>query len=159
MHKYLATIARSEVSGYHYVPLPPAIVAVLKEEKHRRLLLHIGGVVHRRALISFLEIDGHGIITGKDVLAAHGLSIGDTVSIGVEVDPNPDDLGLPEELEVWLEQDEKAAKIWSNFTPGRQRSMCYYVTSAKRAETRFKRAEELINKMKTGTLYSQTHGR
>jgi hypothetical protein len=40
-----------------------------------------------------------------------------------------------------------------------QRSIASYVTSAKRQETRIKRALELAHKLKTYTLYGDLHGK
>ena len=38
-------------------------------------------------------------------------------------------------------------------TPGRQRGLAYYITSAKTTDTRLKRALEIAHKLRTHTLY------
>jgi uncharacterized protein YdeI (YjbR/CyaY-like superfamily) len=58
---------------------------------------------------------------------------------------------------VALEQDEEAAARFYAMTRGRQRSLASYVTSAKREETRVKRAVELAHKLRTRTLYGDLH--
>lgn len=122
---------------------------------HRRVLLHIEGITLRRALGTWADIEGMAVIFGRDVMRQIGAEMGATLHYQIERDPQPDVWDLPEELAAWLEQDEQAAKIWEGLTPGYQRSLCYYITSAKRAETRFTRAEQLVHKMKTGQLYGQ----
>ena len=46
-----------------------------------------------------------------------------------------------------------AAARFASLTPGRQRSLAYYVDSAKRDATRIRRALDLAHKLKTHTLY------
>jgi len=63
-------------------------------------------------------------------------------------------LELPEELEVVLSHDEDFKARFDTFTVGKQRSLAYYVKSAKSVDTRIKRALELAFKVKTNSLYS-----
>ena len=93
----------------------------------------------------------------RDLLRDIGAGAGDTVEVEVRPDPAPERVDLGEELAAALEQDEEAAARWATFTPGLQRSMASYVTSAKRVETRIKRALELARKLRTHTLYGDLH--
>jgi len=68
---------------------------------------------------------------------------------------DPKIVELPEELIELLAQDEEGNKIWQSFKPGMQRSLAYYVTGVKNTDSRIKRAIEIIQKAKTGNLYSQ----
>lgn len=147
-----AVVAKSAVSGYHYLPVEPAVAKQLLEASHRRVLVTVGGHTFRRALGVWSDVEGAAVIFGQDALRQTGLRLGDKATFAITTDPSPDVWELPEELAAWLEQDEHAAKMWAALTPGYQRSLCYYVTSAKRAETRFARAESLVQKMKTGQL-------
>jgi hypothetical protein len=156
MHTIRATLIRQTGGqGYHYFPVPANVTEALRAAGHKRVLMTLDGKEYRRALIAMKEADGYVVMLGLDIMRAHRLEEGSTVLATITQDPNPDDLNIPEELEVWLEQDEDAARIWNGYTPGLQRSLCYYINSAKRAETKFKRTEELVHKIKTGQLYSQ----
>jgi hypothetical protein len=76
---------------------------------------------------------------------------GDEVKLSFRV-VDPDELELPEELRITLEQDSEAARVFDSFTTGLQRSLAYYIDSAKNVDTRIKRALDMAHKMKTGGL-------
>ena len=61
---------------------------------------------------------------------------------------------MGEELEEVLRQDAEAFARWQTFTTGKKRSLALYVTTAKRIETRIKRALELAEKIRTNQLHS-----
>lgn len=54
-----------------------------------------------------------------------------------------------------MNQDEAVASKFNAMTPGRQRSLMIYITQAKTADTRLKRAMEMGRKLVTNSLYSQ----
>jgi hypothetical protein len=81
------------------------------------------------------------------------IKAGDTVEVKFKV--VSDKVELPEELEAVLAQDDEGMKVWKTFKPGKQRSLSYYVNSAKNIDTRVTRALQLVEKMKTGQLYTQ----
>lgn len=134
--------------------LPRDIADYLAAEGVKRILVHTEGLVLKRAAIS----DGEGgryIMTGKDVLQKLGCGIGHMLDIRIEVDPDPNAVDPPEELEVVLEQDEEFAKYFFGITKGRQRSYAFYVSTAKTVDTRIKRSLDLAYKAKTGQLDAQ----
>ena len=74
----------------------------------------------------------------------------------MRVDPNPDAVEIAEELLEALAQDDEARERWETFTPGMQRSVNHYVDSAKRPETRIRRAVEVTEKIRTRTLHGDS---
>ena len=64
---------------------------------------------------------------------------------------------IAEELTEALSQDTDAQARWDTFTPGKKRSINHYINhyidSAKRPETRAKRAVEMTKKIRTHTLH------
>ena len=76
------------------------------------------------------------------------------MAVRCEPDPTPQAVELGEELTEVLAQEPEAAARFYAMTPGRQRSLAHYVLSAKRVDTRIKRALELAYKIKTNTLNS-----
>ncbi len=138
----------------HVTFIPDNVVKELEIKANTRLLVTINSQTFRLAAISNGE--GQYFIhlgqplrneTGiKDSLRPHEFTIA--------IDPNPTDIGLPEELEAALDLDEEAHEVFDSLPAGMQRSLCYYVNSAKRIETRIKRALELAEKLRTRTLYS-----
>ena len=137
--------------GYHTLPVPAEVAAALVASGTRRVVAVLNGHPVRRALTS---LDGGTVLLlGRDTLRAVGVQEGDTVFADLSPDPEPDRVDLGAEFEAVLEGDAEAAARFFAFTPGRQRSMATHVTSAKRPETRLKRALDLAHKLRTHTLY------
>jgi len=107
------------------------------------------------ALAPLYKKDGSRFFTVSAALRkAAKIKEGDAVEVNFRlVDPKIVD--MPEELEVVLEQDEEAKKIWDTFTKGMQRSLIHYVTSVKNVDSRIKRSLELVEKAKTRSLNFQ----
>jgi len=146
---YPAPVLRDERTRMHYVPVPPEIadalggavrvVATVGDHTSRRAIQHRGG-------------GGFMLVVGLTVLREAGLAYGDTALVTLAPDPDPDRIDLGELADALAADDEARAR-WETFTPGRQRSMAYYVTSAKRPETRAARAREIAHKLATHTLW------
>lgn len=133
----------------HYVPLPDDVAEAYAGV--RRVVVAFNDVTVRRAILS----RGGGersLALSRDLLTRAGLSYGTTVIVDLAPDPDPDHIDLGE-LAAALAADDAARARWETFTPGRQRSLAYHVTSARRAETRQARAEEIARKLRTFTLY------
>ena len=136
---------------HHILPVPEEAAAAWKKAKVRRLAGTINGHPVRRALQSHAD-GGSFIILGQQLLRDIGLTLRSTAAIKLGADPQPDDLGLPDELLITLEQDPEALARWNPFTPGRRRSLGTYINTARTEETRIKRSLELALKIRTHTL-------
>ncbi len=140
--------------GYnsHYLPVPLEIADAYKSAGVKRVIATLNGKPFNRAILG--NADGERfLIVGLPILREIMAHLGDIVMIELKPDPEPDRIDLGIEFTEVLEMDEEAAERFYSFTPGHQRSMAYYVTSAKREETRIKRALELAHKLRTRTLY------
>ena len=133
----------------HYVPIPPAVYEAIGEP--RIVVGRIEGVRFRRA-VQARRANPH-LALGRAVLREMGLSYGATAHVEIAAAPDPDAVHLPAELVEALRQDARAAERFYGFTPGRQRSLAHLVATAKRPETRVKRALEVAHKTRTRTLY------
>ena len=153
--EFAAPVLREEGGmGYHFLPVPPESAARLAASGTRRVVAVLNGHSVRRALVT---VDGGpALILGQDLLRTIGAQPGDTVLVDASPDPEPDRIDLGDELEAVFADDAEAAVRFFGFTPGRQRSIATYVTGAKRAETRIKRALDLAHKLRTHTLYGDT---
>ncbi len=87
------------------------------------------------------------------MLKQWGLREGDAVDVVLKEDPEPEKIDFAEELLTALAQDPEARRRWDSFTLGKKRSLNLYVTTAKRAETRERRAVEIVEKIRNRTLY------
>lgn len=140
--------------GYHYLPVPPESAARLVASGTRRVVAVLNGVPVRRAVMTLAGAPV--LIVGLPLLRTIGAAPGDTVLVDAHPDPDPDRIDLGDEFEAALADDAEASNRFFAFTPGRQRSIASYVTSAKRPETRLKRALEVAHKVRTNTLYGDT---
>ncbi len=140
---------------YHCIYLPPEIADTYVDAGIRRVVATLNERPYRRAIQS--NADGqHFVIVGTSILRDIKVQLDDVVVVELAPDPDPDRIDLGEEFTEVLEMDDEAAERFFSFTPGKQRSLAHYVTSAKREETRIKRALELAHKIKTYTLYGDT---
>jgi len=137
----------------HYLPVPTGHAEAYDAAGVRRLILSVPPHSWRRALLGTKEGE-RLIMMGQPILRALGLRAGQSITFTLYPDPDPDFIELGVEFEAVLDQDAAAAKRFYGFTPGKQRSLAYYVTSAKREETRIKRALQLAHKIKNHRLNS-----
>jgi uncharacterized protein YdeI (YjbR/CyaY-like superfamily) len=93
----------------------------------------------------------HIIILGGDIRRKAGLKkVGQPVDIELWLDPEPDKLDIPEALADTLDFLPEMKAAWKKLTPGMQRSMCYWVGSAKTEATQAKRVAELLRRFESG---------
>lgn len=152
--RFVAEIVRLD-SGlrHHILPVPEAVAARFKAARVTRLVGTVNGQPIRRALQSDGD-GGHFLLFGQDALAELGLRRGSRVAVELKPDPKPATIELPEEFAAALATDDAARTRWATFTPGLQRSLMHWVTSAKQEPTRIRRALELARKIRTRTLHS-----
>jgi hypothetical protein len=151
---FKSTLVRSDTGlRQHYLPVPLEYAEAFDLAGIRRVIFKVGQLSWRRALMSNKDGERY-VFLGQPILGELGLRLGQSIQVHLSPDPEPDAIDLGEEFEEVLNQDDAAAKRFFSFTPGVQRSLAYYVTSAKRVDTRIKRALELAHKIKTNTLFS-----
>ncbi len=136
----------------HYAPLPLDISDAFEAAGVRRVIVTLNGLEARRAIMGRKDGERH-ILFGIPFLREARVREGDMAPLEIRRDPAPDTIDLGEEFTEVLEMDEEASERFYAMTPGKQRSLAYYVTSARREETRIKRALELAHKLRTHTLY------
>ncbi|MBK9175900.1 MAG: YdeI/OmpD-associated family protein [Flavobacteriales bacterium] len=112
----------------------------------------INGVPADRALMP-AKSGYHIIVMGGDLRRQAGIKKpGDMVRIELWLDPEPDRINVPEELAETLDFIPEMKAAWDKLTPGMQRSMCYWVRSAKTAPTKAKRIAELLRRSEAGNF-------
>lgn len=153
-YEFIAPLLKS-AAGYlkqHYAPVPTEIADEVIGSGSRRVLITINGKTLRRAIQNSKDGE-YFVLLGQQLMKELGIVFGDELTMQLELDPNPDFIDLGEEFTEVLELDEEAAARFFGFTLGKQRGLAHYVNSAKREETRIKRALEIAHKLKTYTLY------
>ena len=72
------------------------------------------------------------------------LQLGEEVHISMEADTSEYGMPLPDELEEGFALMEVANELFHKLTPGKQRTLIYMVAKPKRAETRAKKAIDIL---------------
>ncbi len=142
----------SSTMGMPYIPLPVDVATALLVDKPRRVDGMLEGQPFSRSLQGSTTDTLH-VRFGRTVLKDIGKAVGDWVEVELWPDRDPNHVDLPDELTAALDADDKARDRFEAMTPGKRRSLCYHVTSAKRSETRVKRAAELAHKLSSYTLH------
>ena len=136
----------------HFIPIPGDVAQSLESNGNKRVIATINGFSFRRGLFGSKDKERHFVLS-RDLLRQMNASVGDIVHVDLISDPSPDTIDLGEEFDAVLAQDPEAAKKFNSMTTGRQRGLAHYVTSAKKIETRIKRALEIAHKLRTNTLH------
>lgn len=130
-------------SGWHYVPVPEEVVLTLREAGVKRVFGEIDGHEFHRAL--HVNAAGLGRLHfGARWLGDAGLIMGQKVTVAIQPEA-ADHVEVPAELEEALSARSTAREGWEQLTPGRRRSLAYSVERAKRAATKVRRAERIVD--------------
>lgn len=151
--RFTSTLQRLDQGmAFHILPVPDAIAAAWKRAKVRRLVGTINGIPVKRALMNHAG-GGSFFIVSREIIKQAKAGFRTAAAMDFKPDPAPDRLDQPEEFLLALRHDAAAQARWATFTPGRQRSLLSYITSAKTEPTRIKRAVELVTKIATHSLH------
>ena len=147
-HSFEATIVKPEKSQYHiaFIYLPKELESELPFDKYPKL--RIEAEIGEYPLDCALQPhDGKRyMMLSKRVLKESGLSVGDEVEVRFRI-ADQDAVNVPEELQAALDADLKALEKWNALTPGKRRGFAFRVASAKRADTKRRRVEEILNQI------------
>lgn len=139
-----------ETYSHAVVYVPKKIVSQLPMAKGSRLRVdgELNGV---RFELAIMPAKGRWyILISKRLQKLCGVAVGEQVEIVFNV-ADQNRVVVPVELRNALEADDEAMAVWKGWTAGKQRSFCYYVDSAKRAETRENRVEMVIQRILEGS--------
>ncbi|GAA4406552.1 hypothetical protein GCM10023187_26110 [Nibrella viscosa] len=85
---------------------------------------------------------------GKQTRDKAGIRFGQPLVIDLRKDDSPYGMPMPEELQELLAIDDEGNERFHGLTPGKQRSIIHWVSSAKSVQIRIERAIEQIDKLK-----------
>lgn len=134
----------SNVYGLHFF-VPIEVVTYFKKKDVARFLIRFNNSKpYPRAILSAGE-DRYYIYLSKAVQKETKIRIGEEVEISMEPDLSEYGMPLPEELEEGFFQMPLAKDWFHQLTPGKQRNLIYMVAKPKRAETRAKKAYQILS--------------
>ena len=88
------------------------------------------------------------ITVNKKLRDTLGLSFGMEVNVRLKKDTSEYGLPLPEELKELFRQDKEGDKVFHTLTPGKQRTLLYFVGKGKSPEKRAMQAIVIVNHLK-----------
>lgn len=141
----------AEIDG-NLVCIPQNIVAKIDFSKSKRLRVD-GEVNGIRIECALMPISGQWfLMVSKKLQTLCGAIPGEKVRIRFDI-ANQDNVDVPTELQFALEANDQAMKVWQDWTAGKRRSVVHGVASAKMAETRERRVEEVIGMLLGSRAY------
>jgi hypothetical protein len=141
--------ARIEVAGGggHWIPVP-VDVKQLWGQARPPVVARVAGVKYR----SRLAVYGGRTVLGvrKATLAEAGVAAGDEVEVELERDDAPREVVVPQELDAALSAQPDARSIYESLSFTHRRECAEWIGSAKREETRERRAARAIEMLLAG---------
>jgi hypothetical protein len=155
--KAVLTVATPE-SGWHYIPVLWKLGEKFpKNGGTRRVLCTINGV--ETFPCALMPYDGEfTIVVNKERRKKLGIVTGDKISVEIAADESEHGMPMPEELEEVLAQDPEGQTAFEAMTPGKRRSMMFYIGKIKDIDLRIHTAlifVEHIKKNSGKVIYEQ----
>jgi len=135
--------------GYGYVIVPAYGVGTLPEGKKTRLLCTVDGKFTFQCGLNHLGDGNFYIILSTRNLKSMELVPGQTIHFGLQPDPDPLGVAMPEALAELLQQDEVAHKLFEQLTMGRKRYIIHAVSRYRNVDKLISTALSLIHQPAT----------
>lgn len=138
----------SPESGWHFIPVTKAVADSLKfTAKGRRVVCTLNGT--ERLQCALMPYQGaYFMMINKGVRTRLGIEPGDTVAVELVRDDSTYGLEMSEEFREVLNQDPDGDRMFHELTPGKQRSLIYYVGKFKDLDRRIHTALIILDHLK-----------
>lgn len=130
--------------GGHFVVVPPSVAKAAGLKYAARVRGTVNGVPYRSSLMKYSGVFHMGV--HKATLAEAGVEPDARVDVIIELDdePLPTDT-IPADLKRALQKNRSAAAAWKVLRPSAKREHVKSVLEAKKAETRARRIQKVID--------------
>ena len=129
----------SNLWGYH-IKVPIVIAEQFIEGKDRRIYCKLNDIVEFPCALMHKGDGGYFINVNKEIRTKVGVDVGSLVEVEIWKDESQYGMPMPEEFLAVLESDQEAWDLFHALTPGKQRSLMYYVGKPKKEEARIQKA-------------------
>lgn len=149
-------VCSPEMSGWHYLAVEKKTADKLSfKGRYKRVVCSINGSEPFQCALMPMR-GNFFIIVNKKKREAVGIVAGDKVEVELTIDESKYGLPMPEELREILDQDPEGDKAFHSLTPGKQRSMLYYIGNIKDIDQRIYQALVIVEHIKKhGTIISK----
>ncbi|MCD1260095.1 DUF1905 domain-containing protein [Paenibacillus athensensis] len=130
--------------------VPPDIVEALGSGKKPAVTVTINGYAYRTTVAT---MGGRFMIPlSAEHRAGCGVSAGDEVEVGIELDTQVREMVPPDDFQAALNGEEAAAQFWAGLSYSNKRRVVLNIEGAKTAETRQRRIDKAVALLKEGQL-------
>lgn len=126
----------SPESGWHFIAVTADMVSKFTfEEKSKRVVCTLNGTETFQCAL--MPYDGHFfVMINKGARSRLKVEAGDLVAVEIAKDESKYGLPMPEELREVLNQDPEGDRYFHQLTPGKQRSLLYFIGKFKDIDKR-----------------------
>ncbi len=128
--------------------VPDEVVEALGSGRRPKVRVTVGPHTYRSTVVP---------MSGQFVLAlnaenrtAAGVAAGDVVTVRLEVDGQPREVVVPDDLAAALSEDRVAGEAFERLSFTHRKEWARWVTDAKRPETRVSRIERTVSELRAG---------
>ncbi len=131
------------------LPIPEKKAEQIIKDFGKRIICQVNDASFHCAIQKSKKI-GHYISVGKSTKKLIKAEYRDKLELIIKKDETEFKSPMPEEFEEVLKTDPPAQAAFDQLTPGKKRSLMFYVGKAKQIDTRINRALKISEKLKMG---------
>lgn len=135
--------------GAHYIGVPDEVVQQFTQKSAVRVMCLLNGTVEFHCALRPKGDGSFMISIGTPIRQQLKVRMGDSVKAVIWKDESEYGRKMPEELQELLAIDEEGNRHFQALTPGKQRSIMYYIDGARNVQVRVDRAIMMIDRLKT----------
>jgi hypothetical protein len=130
------------------IPVPDEVVTELGSGKRPAVRVTVAGHTYRSTVANMGS--GYLIPLSAELRELTGLSAGDEVDVEVELDTQPREVTVPDDLKDALADEAAASQFFDGLSYSNQRGYVLWIEQAKKAETRQARVERAVSALREG---------
>ena len=130
------------------IRVPDEIVQQLGGGKRVPVVVSFSGHTYRSSIMA--RADGFKLPVSAEQRAGAGVKAGDEIEVTVASDSAPREVAVPEDLRVALDADPAASSVYAKLSYSKQRAVVEPIEAAKTRETRQRRIEKAIERLREG---------
>jgi hypothetical protein len=132
------------------IQVPTEVVDALGTSRKPAVSVTINGYTYRSTIATMGGVFMVGV--SNDVRAAAGVAAGDEVDVDIELDTAPREISVPSDLAFALDADPLAKRFFEGLSYSNKRRVVEPIGDAKTPETRQRRIEKSVDKLREGLI-------
>ena len=132
------------------IQVPTGTVEALSTSRKPAVRVTVNGYTYRSS-IAFMG-GAYWLGVSNEVRANAGVAAGDTVDFDIELDTEPREVIVPEDLTAALDDDAEARRFFDGLSYSNKRRIVIPIEDAKTPETRQRRVEKAVSRLHDGQI-------